>query len=250
MKTITVQNIGANYFVITPGNRKPFMVMATGQKNAALRGAEKAYPAGGEIQVIYKEAPVKKAARRKKPVKKARKNPSWRKRDAWTSKSDSTGRFLKDKTCTETMAKAIKWGKSRKKARMNPTSIPTQAQYEQNEAIRLRAEIRATESASLADRKDAAKDMKESLLEGPERLERELDFIHNGDYGFGAQKEAENISKMVRGNRNARIFQLVSALAFRVPARMANDVFNSLTAEQKRKTNSILTASFPGKKAR
>ena len=87
----------------------------------------------------------------------------------------------------------------------------TQSQYEANERRLLTAQLARNDTLSLEDRKAYQADTLE-LMREPHIVARNLEFIENGDYGFGAQVRYREIVANKRCNREAQVMQLLAAL--------------------------------------
>ena len=89
-------------------------------------------------------------------------------------------------------------------------------QYETNERALLARQLSRSEAQPLADRKIAQNDALE-LMRDPHIVARNLDFINNGDYGFGAQARYRDILTNKRCNREAQVIQLLAGLDCQCP---------------------------------
>lgn len=101
--------------------------------------------------------------------------------------------------------------------------------YELREVSNLVKEINAVEKASLIDRKENKQELIKILNNNLEHFFNCLDYICNGDYGFASQYRIKNMTK--RMNRRAGIFILLSAVEYKVPCKMACDIWHGLDTD-------------------
>lgn len=101
--------------------------------------------------------------------------------------------------------------------------------YERSEATRLYSQLQEIEKASLVDRKEAKREFSRILQHDLEHVYKCLDYLTNGDYGFGALNRIKQMTK--RMNRRAGIFILLAAVEFQCPCKMACEVWNNLDTD-------------------
>lgn len=111
-------------------------------------------------------------------------------------------------------------------------ALPTQAQYEMNEAKALHAQLIRVEKAPLSERQEARDLYQDIMAATPNLLAGRIAWILEGNYGFGAMKKAESIIAS-RGNKIAQLSTLLAALEFNCPPNFAAQAWNKLTAGQK-----------------
>lgn len=122
--------------------------------------------------------------------------------------------------------------------------------YEQTELNRHRSELRAIENAPLHERKESRQEFSDYLTliqlpisnESIDDFAERVQWLIDGNYGYGAMQAAKRILEAKRSNRNAQLFQQIAALEFRVTQRDANSVWNSLPADIQTAINSRLSA--------
>jgi hypothetical protein len=107
--------------------------------------------------------------------------------------------------------------------------IPTQQQYEQAEASRLYKELQAVEQDSLINRKDAKREFSRLLQHDLSHIFKCLEYLCNGDYGFGSIHRIKKMTK--RMNRRAGVFILLAAIEYKVPCKMACEVWKNLDTD-------------------
>lgn len=111
-------------------------------------------------------------------------------------------------------------------------ALPTQAQYEMNEAKLLQAQLLRVEKAPLSERQEARTDYQDMMATTPNLIADRIGWILEGNYGFGAMKKAESILAS-RGNKIAQLSMLLASLEFSCPANFAAQAWNKLTLDQK-----------------
>lgn len=121
--------------------------------------------------------------------------------------------------------------------------IPTQAEYERNEAQMFQSDLTRIERAPLADRKAGASECHALMREAPQVFARNSNLLFGGEYGYGARQRAWQILD-ARGNRRAMLLQLLSALDCGSPMDGTNQAYNALTAGEKTALNKVLDAAL------
>ena len=112
------------------------------------------------------------------------------------------------------------------------TRIPTQAEYEANEAERLYRKLEALRTAPLRDRREARADWRKMLLD-PSWVRRNLDWLCGGSYGWAEHRAAWRIiDDPGRSNKAARLGILLAALDCACPAREAVLAYRSLARSE------------------
>lgn len=86
--------------------------------------------------------------------------------------------------------------------------------------------------APLAERKTAQEDASELMRNLP-IVERNLDWLLAGNYGYAEQYQAKRIAEMKRGNRAAQAMQLLAALDCYCPARECTEAWKTLSDAEK-----------------
>jgi hypothetical protein len=114
---------------------------------------------------------------------------------------------------------------------MNTTQNPTQAQYEAREAEMHTQHMQRLADLPLNERRESMRDFA-ACLESLGVLAERIQWLIEGDYGFGAMQAAKRILEAKRGNRHAQLFQLIAGCEFQVCQRDAIKVWKSLTYDQ------------------
>ena len=120
--------------------------------------------------------------------------------------------------------------------------IPTQAEYEEREAVDLRRKLAEVERAPLADRKAAAADYARTLAENPDIVAERVDWLIQGSYGYGSYRAALRILADKQSNRAAQLGQMIAALEWQCPNARARQVYNGLTVTQQTNVNKRIEA--------
>lgn len=121
------------------------------------------------------------------------------------------------------------------------TAIPTQTQYEQNEARELSSKLHGIEYAPLAERKEGQHDWFEAMSERPENIARNVNWLLTGNYGFGALQRAESILAMnANANKVAQLALLVAALDWNCSQAFAIRAWKDLTKAQQDRVNALI----------
>ena len=113
--------------------------------------------------------------------------------------------------------------------------------YEKSEAASHRNKIASNESAPLAERQEAEKDTANHMKD-PASFAEHADWVLNGSYGRGAQKAAQGVMAMTRGNREAGLGQLVAAYDHNSPGNHTINAWKSLSADEKSNLSKHLKA--------
>ncbi len=104
----------------------------------------------------------------------------------------------------------------------------TDPTYHLREMQELRAQMHRNTLAPLADRREAQAEAA-ALMRAPARVSRNLEWVLAGNYGYGAQVEAQRIACRRRGNREAAAMQLLAALDCFCPQRECIAAWKGLT---------------------
>jgi hypothetical protein len=119
-------------------------------------------------------------------------------------------------------------------------NIPTQAEYEQQEALMHQKRLDEIEQAPLDGRRDAQTAFFACAISDPATIGERIEWILSGSYGFGACKAAAGIVAQKRGNREAALCQLVAALEWMCPRNFAVQAYKSLTVKQQKEVNAAI----------
>ena len=123
------------------------------------------------------------------------------------------------------------------------SNIPTQAEYEAQEARRLAKQLEEVECAPLADRQEARNNWQRAIAEDPALVGERIGWILNGSYGFGACKAAVEIVNGTIRNKPA-LAQLVAALEWLCPNGYARQAWRNLNAKQKKALDRAIIAAM------
>ncbi len=113
----------------------------------------------------------------------------------------------------------------------------TQAEYERDEVAKFHAQLAAVESAPLQDRREGLASFKATLAECPENIVRNISWLLEGCYGFGAKKVALEVVSKSRMNRAAWLTSTIAALDHGCARRDVAKAWHSLSAIQQAKLN-------------
>lgn len=113
-------------------------------------------------------------------------------------------------------------------------TVPSQQEYEANEARMFHRDLAEIERTPLNERKEAAAEFAEALRERPERVAERVGWLLGGNYGFGSYKAARDVLKRPRANRAAWLVQTIASLEWRCPQRAAAKAWTGLTPTQKK----------------
>jgi hypothetical protein len=111
--------------------------------------------------------------------------------------------------------------------------IPSQAEYEANEARNAERHIEQVERAPLADRKDGAANYFRAMADDPAIVAERISWLIDGNYGFGEMMMAKRIVANPRLNRSAALGALIAIFEWHCPRKMANDAWKKLSQAQK-----------------
>ena len=126
------------------------------------------------------------------------------------------------------------------------TQIPTQAEYEARERAMFQKQIQATVEAPLADRKESAKDWRETIeaFGAGNYLKERTFWLLQGAYGFGSYQAAHDVARNKRVNRAAWFGQMIAALDHHCPPASAAAVFVSLPCDRQERINAAITTAI------
>lgn len=111
----------------------------------------------------------------------------------------------------------------------------TDYEYEQRAAQEYWNRIREIEGAPLADRKEACAEFLEVMRNRPEIVGERVGWLIEGHYGRGEMQAAKRVLEMsARSNKVAILTQMIAALEWMCPGKMAISVWKKLTPEQKK----------------
>lgn len=109
-------------------------------------------------------------------------------------------------------------------------SIPTQAQYEQREA-QLHARKMAGQKRTIAEARQTIEDIYQAML-NPDFVNRDLDLLLTGSYGYGPMLAAQQIAKNRRRNRGAGLMAILAAYDHNANRGDAAQAWKLLNTEQ------------------
>lgn len=94
-------------------------------------------------------------------------------------------------------------------------------------------DIRQVESATLDDRKAGFADWLDALQNDPDVIVDRIEWLLDGNYGFGSYDMAREVITHTRMNRPAWLGQTIAALEWQCPNDYARKAWNKLSDEQK-----------------
>lgn len=114
------------------------------------------------------------------------------------------------------------------------TTIPTQAQYEQNEADKFNKQMMGYERAPLADRQEGRKDFLAMMQDSPAVIGERIGWLLAGNYGFGAMQAAKAIASASDWlNKGASLCLMIGSLDCGCPASFGRQAWKGLSIEQR-----------------
>jgi hypothetical protein len=113
------------------------------------------------------------------------------------------------------------------------SGIPSQAEYERNEAMEAYRLEKEVNSQSLSDRKEARASFLEAMQKRPEIIAERIGWMLDGNYGYGVMKKAQAVIAAKRMNRPAALTHMVAIYEWRCPADFARDAWKKLTSIEK-----------------
>lgn len=119
-------------------------------------------------------------------------------------------------------------------------TTPSQSQYESREMMSATNQLLKLEKAPLADRKEAQAELLEAMQERPETVGERIEWLIDGNYGFGPMKKAEQVLDSPRMNQEAALLHLVAGFEWQTPGRMAIAAWKKLNASQKKKLSDAI----------
>lgn len=114
--------------------------------------------------------------------------------------------------------------------------------YEEHEIKRFTRELREKERGTLSERRESANEYREALLTDLEHVARQVNFLLNGDYGYGALAAYRKLSTKM--NRAAWLFKVVGALNWHVPEAHSRKIWRELSEDVKASVNAMLEAEI------
>ena len=105
--------------------------------------------------------------------------------------------------------------------------------YEVSEAQEFRREMAEAEQGSIEERKESAHEYFLAMRDSPSLVGERVGWLIDGNYGYGAMQAAKRIISSPRMNRSASLSQIVAALEWKCPQKMAASAWNKLTSVQK-----------------
>lgn len=120
-------------------------------------------------------------------------------------------------------------------------------EYHSRELSLLAGQLARNDLATMADRKQAQADALDAMQDIG-LIQRNLEWVLNGNYGYGAMVRMQDIAKG-RGNRPAQAMQLLMALDHFCPARHCIAAWKQLSSDQQSALNTAVLSvldSFKG----
>lgn len=103
-------------------------------------------------------------------------------------------------------------------------------------------DVRRIESATLEDRKEGFSEWLDALQNDPDIVIERIEWLIDGNYGFGSYELAREVIGNKRMNRSAWLGQTIAALEWQCPNDYARKAWNKLTAEQQENITSRINA--------
>lgn len=114
-------------------------------------------------------------------------------------------------------------------------TIPTQAEYEANEARRFLNRKSQIENSPWNERHEAQGEYYAAMRTSPELVAERVEWLFNGSYGFHECKLASAIKANPRCNRVAQISQLIALVEWQCTAEDACKAWLSLSPAEKQR---------------
>lgn len=124
------------------------------------------------------------------------------------------------------------------------TRIPTQQEYEAREFRQAQRKEHEVEHAPLSERKEAQSEFLSVMRERPDIVAERIEWLLEGNYGFGQMKMAQGIADSPRMNREAGLTQMIAVYEWNTPRRMAVDAWKKLTSAEKSKLSKAVAKAI------
>lgn len=121
-----------------------------------------------------------------------------------------------------------------KRRALKHASLPAQSDYERREAQEYARQMREVEQGSLAERRESCANWSRAMAEDPHIVAERCGWLLDGNYGYGAMKAAQRVMVSHKGaNKVATLSQMIAALEWQCPPRMAVAAWKKLSPAQK-----------------
>jgi hypothetical protein len=94
-------------------------------------------------------------------------------------------------------------------------------------------EVREAEEGSLAERRESCQEFFEAMRDNPEIIGERVSWLLDGTMGYGGRLVAREVLARPRSNRVAWFTQIIAALEFKCPQRMAVASWKRLSPREK-----------------
>lgn len=105
--------------------------------------------------------------------------------------------------------------------------------------VEFNSQIRRVESAPLTERQEARADWQEALKDPALVCER-IEWLLDGNYGYGSYEEATTTIHNKRMNRPAWLGQVIAALEWQCPNNFARQAWNKLTTDEQENITAMI----------
>jgi hypothetical protein len=122
------------------------------------------------------------------------------------------------------------------------TPIPSQAEYESRERRMAQNRLIEVDRAPLADRRAAAAEFLDAMKERPETVAERIEWMLDGNYGFGVMMIAKEILGNPRMNRLAGLTHLIAVHEWMCPMAMAIAAWKKLDWSKKIRLDKFVEA--------
>lgn len=126
------------------------------------------------------------------------------------------------------------------KAVAKPSSSPSQAEYESNERRMVRSKEIEVDRAPLSQRKEAQAELLVAMKDHPEIVAERIDWLLDGNYGYGLMVIAKEILGSPRMNREAALTQMIGVHEWGSPRVMTVAAWKKLSSTQQGKLSKII----------
>lgn len=118
----------------------------------------------------------------------------------------------------------------RRRSLMRTTKRDPSDDYERRLFLK---EVREAEEGSLAERRESCQEFFETIRDNPEIIGERVSWLLDGTMGYGGRLVGREVLARPRSNRVAWFTQIVAALEFKCPQRMAVAAWKRLSPSQR-----------------
>ena len=113
--------------------------------------------------------------------------------------------------------------------------IPSQREYEEREYKEFKRQLLSTLELSKKDKLEARAELLEALRNDPKLVAQRINWMIDGNYGYGAYRQAWSLIDRPRANRAAWMVQTIGALEWQVYPNDVVTLWKQLTPSQKQR---------------